>query len=87
MRDKYALTLRRLNGCQASLIGEILGVGLLWGCLGLGLLWKWWEIPAGSNLITHQVKNTATSLLCVAVGYFIGKYMVRLWPKRSKSEE
>jgi hypothetical protein len=87
MNDKSALTLRWVNGSQASLIGEIIGLGLLWGCFGLGMLWKWWEMPVGSNLITHQVKDTAISLLCVTTGYFTGKYIVRIWPKRSKSKE
>jgi len=85
MRDKDALTLRR--GYHASLIGEIIGFGLLWGCFGLALLWKWWVMPAGSNLITPPVKDTAISLLCGPAAYFIGKYMARYWRKRSKSKE
>ncbi|MGD0800689.1 MAG: hypothetical protein ABR906_05190 [Terracidiphilus sp.] len=86
MNDQSALTHRWWKGSHASLIGEILGVGLLWGCFGLVLIWKWWEMPAGSNLITHQIKDAAISLLCVSAGYFIGK-LVRIWPKRSKATE
>ncbi len=85
MCEKDALTLRR--GYHASLIGEIFGVGLLWGGFGLGLLWKWWGMPAGSNLITHPVKDTAISLLCANAAYFIGKCTGRYLRKRSKSKE
>lgn len=85
MRDKDALTLRW--GYHASLIGEIIGVGLLWGCFGLALLWKWSVMPAGSIIITHPVKDTATELLCIPAAYFIGKYMARYWRQRSKSKE
>ncbi|MGA9068662.1 MAG: hypothetical protein WB424_00320 [Terracidiphilus sp.] len=86
MSDEVAQIDQPVNGDSNSLIGEIIGVGLFWGCFGLGLLWKWWVMPTGSNLITHLVKQTATSLLCVTAAIFIGKY-IGLCLKRLKSKK
>ena len=87
MNDKSALTHQWTKVPHASLIGEILGVGLIGAIFVLVSLWEWWKMPAGSNLITPPVKYAATSLLCCIVGFFTAKIVVHIWLKLSKSKE
>jgi len=56
-------------------------------CFGLGLLLKLWEMPTGSSLTIHQVKDVMNTAIVISIGMTMGEYARRKWPKRSKPNE
>jgi hypothetical protein len=56
-------------------------------CLGLGLLLKWWEMPSGTFLSEHQVKDAANTAVPIALGMALGELLLHVGRPRSKPTE